>query len=270
MQSGVVRVVARNCPHCGSGAHAVMEQYSRLGWTTVQCNGCQFIFLNSAPVYEALSEDLAWSQQFQKEKKRRQKQQPLVHWLDTKTRWRLHIARGNEWDYISDKLSGGRVLDIGCGPKNGVPERFTPYGIEIEKAAAETAAGLMRARGGDVIHAPALQGLARFEGGFFDGIIMRSYLEHEVSPREVLAAAFVKLRPGGVIYAKVPNFATVNRMARGADWCGFRFPDHVNYFTVRSLRAMAEDLGYRFELRNTLTRYTNDNLHAFLMKPSVT
>ncbi len=264
-----VRVVSRNCPHRGSGAHAVMNKYSRLGWTTVQCTGCRFIFLNSAPVYEALSEDLAWSQQFQKEKKRRQKQPPLVHGLDAKTRWRLHIARDNEWEYICDKLTEGRVLDIGCGPKNAVPGRFTPYGIEIEKASAETAARLMRARGGDVIHAPALEGLARFEDGIFDGIIMRSYLEHEVSPREVLAAAFVKLRPGGAIYVKAPNFATVNRMARGVDWCGFRFPDHLNYFTIRSLRALAEDLGYRFELRNHLTRYTNDNLHAFLIKPSL-
>lgn len=269
MSLEVVRVVSRNCPHCGSGAHALMDRYSRFGWTTVQCTGCRFIFLNSAPVYEALSEDLAWSQQFQNEKKRRQKQQPLVHWLDTKTRWRLHIARDNEWEYICAKLTEGRVLDIGCGPKNAVPGRFTPYGIEIEKAAAETAAGLMRARGGDVVHAPALEGLARFEDSFFDGIIMRSYLEHELSPREVLAAAYVKLRPGGAIYVKVPNFATVNRMARGVDWCGFRFPDHLNYFTIRSLRALAEDLGYRFELRNHLTRWTNDNLHAFLVKPSV-
>lgn len=261
------RVVARNCPQCGSASYGALLQYSRLGWTTVQCAACRFIFLNAAPLYEALSEDLAWSQQFQKEKTRRQKQQPLVSWLDTKTRWRLHIARDNEWEYICDKLDTGRVLDVGCGPKNGVPDCFTPYGIEIEKAAAETAAGLMRDRGGDVVHAPALEGLARFEDGFFDGIIMRSYLEHETSPREVLAASFSKLRSGGVIYVKVPNFATLNRLARGADWCGFRFPDHLNYFTIRSLRAMAESLGYRFELRNTLTRYTNDNLHAFLIKP---
>jgi SAM-dependent methyltransferase len=269
MQVEALPVVERTCPLCGSASSEALPQYSRLGWTTVQCAVCNFIFLNAAPRYEALSEDLAWSQQFQKEKKRRQRQQPLVSWLDTKTRWRLHIARDNEWEYICDKLDSGRVLDVGCGPKNGVPDRFTPYGIEIEKAAAETAAGLMSARGGDVVHAPALEGLARFEDGFFDGIIMRSYLEHEARPREVLAAAFGKLRPGGVIYVKVPNFATVNRMARGADWCGFRFPDHLNYFTIRSLRAMAEGLGYRFELRNNLTRYTNDNLHAFLLKPSL-
>ena len=267
MQTQMAGAVARICPDCCSQAHTALPHYSRMGWTTVSCNGCGFVFLNSAPAYEALSEDLAWTRQFEKEKKRRRQQQPIVSWLDTRTRWRLHIARDNEWAYICEKVPSGRVLDVGCGVKNNVPDCFTPYGIEIEKEAAEKAAVLMRARGGDVIHAPALEGLSRFEDGFFDGIIMRSYLEHEADPRAVLLACFEKLRPGGVIYVKVPNFATVNRVVRGVDWCGFRFPDHLNYFTIDSLRSMAEGTGYRFELRNWLTRFTNDNMHAFLIRP---
>jgi SAM-dependent methyltransferase len=266
MQAQMTGVIARNCPDCRSGAQEPLPQYSRMGWSTVRCRDCGFIYLSAAPCYEALSEDLAWTQQFEKEKKRRKQQQPIVSWLDTKTRWRLHIARDNEWEYICDKIQSGRVLDIGCGVKDNVPACFTPYGIEIEKAAAERAAILMRARGGDVIHAPALAGLAQFTDGFFDGIIMRSYLEHEADPRGVLEACHAKLRPGGVIYVKVPNFATINRVVRGVEWCGFRFPDHLNYFTIDSLRSMAESAGYRFELRNWATRYTNDNLHSFLIR----
>lgn len=260
--------IARSCPACASGEHDRLDAYSRAGWSTVRCKPCGFVFLSEAPRYEALSEELAWTGQFRKERTRRKEKEPFVAWLDEATRWRLHMLRDNEWDYLAEKVASGRVLDVGCGRANRIPGRYVPFGIEIEKAAAETADAEMRASGGRVVHAPALEGLSQFDEGFFDGIIMRSYLEHEMQPREVLDASFRALRPGGAIYVKVPNFATVNRVVRGVDWCGFRFPDHLNYFDIAGLKAMATACGFRFELKNRLTRYTNDNLHAFLVKPS--
>lgn len=260
--------ISRACPVCGSDHATPLEQFSRMGWTTVRCDACEFVYLNEAPRYEDLSETLAWTQQFQKEKKRRKEKAPLVAWIDEKTRWRLHIARDNEWDYILDRVpEGGNVLDVGCGTKDNLPAAITPFGIEIEKAAAETANAAMSARGGKVVHAPALEGMALFEDNFFHGMVMRSYLEHEMKPREVLEAALSKLRPGGTIYVKVPNFGTINRMVRGVDWCGFRFPDHLNYFDVSGMQRLAESVGYTFELRNKVTRLTNDNMHVFLTRP---
>lgn len=267
MAYDTVARVRRDCPACAAGASTPIAGLERDGWRTVRCDHCAFVFLDEAPVYEALSETLAWSQQFQKEKKRRRQKQPLVSWLDQSTRWRLHLMRDDEWRYICAHLDAGRVLDVGCGPRNRIPEVFTPFGIEIEKAAAEAAQTEMAARGGRVIHAPALEGLEAFEADFFDGMIMRSYLEHELHPRDVLERAFTRLRPGGVLYVKVPNFATLNRVVRGADWCGMRFPDHLNYFTVSSLKDLAREVGFVFTLKNRLTRLTNDNMHAFLTRP---
>lgn len=201
-----------------------------------------------------------------RKKKRRKQKAPIVAGIDQKTRWRLHMFRDDEWRYINDKIPSGHVLDVGCGRKNHVPEEFNPYGIEIEKAAAEACQLEMAERGGYVVHAPALDGLSQFEDGFFDGMIMRSYLEHEMNPREVLEQAHKKLRTGGVIYVKVPNFGTINRMVRGVDWCGVRFPDHLNYFDVKSMRSLAESVGFRFDLKNWATRLTNDNMHTFLTR----
>ena len=263
-----VRRVSRNCPVCQSSDHTLQPKYSRLGWTSARCDACGFLFLNEAPVYEELSETLAWTEQFEKEKKRRKEKTPFVAWLDRTTRWRLHMFRDDEWEYICTRVSEGRVLDVGCGRLNHIPHRYTPFGIEIEKAAAETSHAAMSALGGRVVHAPALEGLEAFEDDFFDGMIMRSYLEHEQYPREVLTHAFAKLRPGGVIYVKVPNFGTLNRMVRGVEWCGFRFPDHLNYFDVSAMHRLAEDIGFEFELKNKLTRLTNDNMHVFLTRPS--
>ncbi len=227
------------------------------------------VYLDAAPDYESLSVDMAWTKQFAIEKKRRKQKEPIIAWLDAKTRWRLHLFRDDEWAYIAKRVKGGNVLDVGCGGINNVPKQFVPYGIEIEKEAAEISDALMRERGGYVVHAPAIEGITQFEDNFFDGIIMRSYLEHEAVPREVLAASYAKLKPGGVIYVKVPNFDTINRLVRGIDWCGFRFPDHLNYFGINTMQKLAALENYQFSLLNKMTRYTNDNLHAFLVKPQI-
>ncbi len=257
----------RFCPVCFSVSAAPLPALSHPEWNTVKCTDCTMVYLDEAPDYASLSEEMAWTKQFSKEKKRRREKEPIVAWLDAKTRWRLHMFRDDEWAYIAGQVSAGHVLDVGCGQVDNVPAHFTPYGIEIEKQAASISDKLMRRRGGYVIHAPALDGLRQFEDEQFDGIIMRSYLEHEARPRDVLRTCRDKLKPGGVIYVKVPNFDTINRLVRGIDWCGFRFPDHLNYFGVRTLRELAKLEDFQFSIKNKLTRYTNDNMHCFLRKP---
>lgn len=51
-----------------------------------------------------------------------------------------------------------------------------------------------------------------------------------------------------------------------ADPRGFRFPDHVNYFTSRSLRSLAESVGYAYSRTNWLSAF-DDNIIAVLKKP---
>ncbi|GHB29492.1 hypothetical protein GCM10007094_17190 [Pseudovibrio japonicus] len=224
------------------------------------------VYLDEAPVYEELSVNLGWTKQVVKEKKRREKKMPMLLWLDKKTRWRLHIAIDDSWDYIGERVRSGRVLDVGCGHGRLGPEQFTPYGIEIEKHAAAIAHEAMAKRGGRVVHAPALEGLKEFSDEYFDGIIMRSFLEHEAKPREVLEQCYKKLKKGGVVYVKVPNFGTFNRLVMGVNWCGFRFPDHLNYFDVGRMRKLAEACNYKFQLKNIYSRMINDNMHCFLTR----
>jgi SAM-dependent methyltransferase len=257
----------RDCPSCAAQAEEPVERYSRDSWTMVRCTRCRQVYLNEAPHYETLSKDLAWTHQFAREAVRRKTKAPFIQWLLQKTRWRLHIRREDEWAYIAERVKAGNVLDVGCGPINRIPEQFTPFGIEIEEATAIVANEKMRVRGGWAVHAPALEGLRKFDDGYFNGVIMRSYLEHESHPREVLETCFRKLTPGGTIYVKVPNYGTLNRVLRGPEWCGFRYPDHLNLFTIPSMRRLAESVGYRFDLKNRITQFTNDNLHCFLTRP---
>jgi SAM-dependent methyltransferase len=131
------------------------------------------------------------------------------------------------------------VLDVGCG-SGRVPEPFIPFGIEISGALFERH---MRGRGGWAVHAPALKGIGQFQTGYFSGIVLRSFLEHEVAPKAVLQESARVLADEGSIFVRVPNFGSVNRRVIGGGWCGVRHPDHVNYFTLRSLQKMPADCG---------------------------
>jgi 2-polyprenyl-3-methyl-5-hydroxy-6-metoxy-1,4-benzoquinol methylase len=90
---------------------------------------------------------------------------------------------------------------------------------------------------------------------------MTSYLEHEPNPRAVLAATAQVMKPGARLIVKVPNYASWNRTVRGARWCGFRFPDHVNYFTPELLVRLVRESGFEIVRFVWLDRWpTSDSM----------
>ncbi|MBK1667718.1 hypothetical protein CKO28_06680 [Rhodovibrio sodomensis] len=234
-------------------------------WRMVRCANCAFVYVPEAPDYEELAENLAWEKTATAEKKRREKRWPRGRALVKTIKRQFAFARHDQNDLLRRVLPEGHVLDVGCG-EGRVPEPFVPYGIEISEGLWRRADEKMRARGGHAVNASALAGLAAFDDGAFDGIIMRSYLEHEDRPREVLHRAITKLRPGGVLFVRVPNFGSLNARLLGPRWCGIRLPDHLNYFTNAHLRAMSEGAGYRYRLLNRITLPTDDNIKALLIR----
>jgi hypothetical protein len=82
----------------------------------------------------------------------------------------------------------------------------------------------------------------------------------------MLEETYRVLGTGGVALIKVPNFGSLNRLIMGKKWCGFRYPDHLNYFTPKSLMHMGKKCGFivSFGLKGRLA--TNDNIHALFRK----
>jgi len=67
----------------------------------------------------------------------------------------------------------------------------------------------------------------------------------------------------------VHKFMDMCRIRRviGAKWCGFRYPDHVNYFTLHSLRDVAARAGFSCQLVNKISLPVDDNISVLLRKP---
>jgi 2-polyprenyl-3-methyl-5-hydroxy-6-metoxy-1,4-benzoquinol methylase len=231
----------------------------------VRCAHCAFVYVPEAPDYDELTANLAWEKTATAEKKRRAKRWPRARAMAKTLKRQFSFVRQDQNALMRKVLPQGHVLDIGCGDGR-VPEPFVPYGIEISESLCRRADQKMRTRGGFAVNASALDGLAAFDNETFDGIVMRSYLEHEDRPREVLQRAFAKLKPGGVLFVRVPNFGSLNARILGPRWCGIRLPDHLNYFTNAQLRALAERAGYQYRLLNRFTLLTDDNIKALLVR----
>ncbi len=258
--------IVRACAVCSGTAVTLLPQYTTSDWPVVTCQSCGFVFLHEVPGEAALVEDFAWEKTFLAERERREKR--ALSGLDKKTRWRLKFGKMQDQFYRGATIGKvGNVLDIGCGGSCRLPDGVTPFGIEVSEALARQADEKFRARGGYVVCAPARAALDSFVDGHFSAMVMRSYLEHEENPGPVLELAYRKLAPRGAIYVRVPNYGSVNRRIMGAKWCGFRFPDHVNYFTEQSLRALAAKAGFSYRRRNKASLF-DDNLLVVLTRPA--
>jgi SAM-dependent methyltransferase len=75
--------------------------------------------------------------------------------------------------------------------------------------------------------------------GKFDAFVSRQVFEHLPDPLDVLVGIRKMLRPGAVGLIEVPNGQRALRMKRFFEF----FPDHVNYYSVNSLVALASDAG---------------------------
>ena len=270
-------LLKRNCPNCGlSVAHGGENQYSQDEWVLKDCPRCGFVFLENAPDYTTLQSDFAWERTSKVQNERRQKVysrseqlfrfmiRSVRHLLNSLFKRDKHVLLGHRY------FHNGWIVDLGCGLGNfsPLPPSCKLLGIEISKHIAENAEPIFAKRGGRIIHADVLSGLQSLANDSCDGALVESFLEHEVRPTEVLRELSRVLRPGAAIIVKLPNYACWNRWVRGKRWCGFRLPDHVNYFTPDSLRAMLLRHGFdivRFTLRDRLP--TNDNMWCVARKP---
>ena len=257
--------------------------YAPAPWVLKRCMETGIIFLANPPGYEELSETYAYERTFEQDAMARRLAEPLRYALSSLLkRFRARVMRRNKMLGMLRTLIGQSgaaridVLDIGCGWGElldtlmaslppAVRQRVVPHGIEISRALAQLSGDKLAPLGGRCVHAAAQEGLQHFGAQAFDVIVMASFLEHEARPLAVLENSRKRLKPGGSIIVKVPNFACYNRMLRGARWSGFRWPDHVNYFTPHTLRALAGKAGLEVVRMTALdtTRFS-DNMYAVL------
>jgi SAM-dependent methyltransferase len=262
----------RACPLCGASSdRATMTPYGTDDWPIIKCGACDLVFVGRTPDQAEFEDERAWEKSFVLETERRARDHGALFALDRLTRARFKLAVRRSPKAIVARLARpGPVLDLGCGDGNSLnppPPGYVPFGIEVSKALAATADAAFRPFGGKCIRAPAAEGLAVFPPRYFTAAIMLGYLEHEFHPLDILSQVRPLLADDAVVVVKMPNYASLNRYVTGRKWCGFRLPDHVNYYTPQTLVALASRAGFTVRFGLFGRQPFSDNMWA-LLRPS--
>lgn len=267
----------RDCPVCGEATGESTPGVVTSGaWRVVKCERCSMVYLANPPELEAVGTEFAWTESWNAEKQRRVEREKLLHGVQAAVKRVTRRMKPRKWKVLVKRyLSSGNILDVGCGNGKRLLEcqsegliDIVPHGIEIEPGPAQAAKKKFGELGGAVWIGGTMEVAGEVPAESMDGSFMYAYLEHEPQPRDAMREVLRVLRPGAPVVIKVPNHGSWNRVVRGEKWCGYRHPDHVNYFTPVTMERMLKDCGYAVVRSGFLDHPPlNDNLWAVAKKP---
>jgi hypothetical protein len=138
-----------------------------------------------------------------------------------------------------------RIFEVGCGDGNflltmkraGWVVGGSEHGATAQMTAERHAIPVTSA---DVLH-------ARPSGAPFSAVAAYHVLEHIYHPAAWMHAIREMIVPGGILHLQVPNFDSLARPLTGEGWASWRFPQHVYFYTPRTLAAFLERLGFAVE-----------------------
>lgn len=144
----------------------------------------------------------------------------------------------------SSLVPGARLLDVGCSTgwflKAAQEHGFQVSGIELSSYAAQKANQLL----GPGVVQDVLFEQARFGKSEFDIIYSNQVIEHAIDPNTFIKAAATCLKPNGLLVIGTPNIESMPARKRGGNWGSLRKPDHVVFFSPRSLTRFMENNGF--------------------------
>jgi SAM-dependent methyltransferase len=87
----------------------------------------------------------------------------------------------------------------------------------------------------------------------FDYVTMDQVLEHARQPTAFMSGVASVLKPGGVAIVSTPNAGGYGAALFGDRWINWHTPYHLNLFTKRSLRRLADRTGFEVASVRTTT-----------------
>jgi 2-polyprenyl-3-methyl-5-hydroxy-6-metoxy-1,4-benzoquinol methylase len=134
------------------------------------------------------------------------------------------------------------LLEIGCGPGFFLTEAARAgiarvVGVDPNPWAVDEA----RRRGLEV-HLGSIEAVPA--GRRFDAVAMLDVLEHVPAPLPFLAAVAARLRPDGRLLIMTPNIRSLLARISGRRWVSLKVPEHVRYYSPRSMRRLLARSGF--------------------------
>jgi 2-polyprenyl-3-methyl-5-hydroxy-6-metoxy-1,4-benzoquinol methylase len=164
--------------------------------------------------------------------------------------------------------AGGRVLDAGCATGDFLAlagARYEMWGLDVSAYATDMA----RAKNPKSA-ARIFTGFVedqRFEPASFDAIVMWDVIEHIWDPKAVLRQLLMLLRPGGALLLSTPDIGAPTARLLGRRWAFMTPPEHLGFFSRRSLRFLLErELGLRIAAATSSGKWANVGFLAYKLQ----
>ena len=144
---------------------------------------------------------------------------------------------------FSPYRQNNRLLDIGCGAgnllraarKNG----WDAQGLDVSAGAVKH----VRSLGFEVFEGELKD--AAFPSQRFDVVTAAELLEHLFDPQPLLNEVARILRPGGLFWTTTPHARGLSGRLLGLDWRCVWPPEHLQLFSIRGLKKLLHETGFR-------------------------
>jgi len=243
------------CNLCGSDSKK--ELFFKNDFRIVQCNNCGLAFVDPQPEKEEITRYYNTKykeRKFPSERKRNAKLREAKRLISD-----IRRILKNPTDFTP------KLLDIGCGfgfvLKKSAEAGWDTFGIDIAEWMIEYGRSKFGIKA-EVRNFPGSQ----LTSGSYDIITMLEVLEHFSNPRESLKESYGILREGGILVIRVPDFGSLPARKGEIQWRGIVLPDHLFFFTFRTLKVLLEDVGFVY--KKTLPRVPwRDVMKVIFEKP---
>ena len=139
-----------------------------------------------------------------------------------------------------NKLTGGKLLEIGCGYGYLLDEAIDLFELRVGTDFSATAVQQAKSRA-DVVYCGGIERVP-IESKF-DLIIATQVIEHVYQPKLLLEKITKYLQPKGIVVIATPDMGSFWRYLMGHKWSSFKLPEHVLYFDRRSLSQLMTEVG---------------------------
>ncbi len=226
-----------SCILCGSPRIQPLPRYAAA--YLVRCKACSLVFVERIPTSDEL----------------------IAHYEKYGRNEGISPITVQRYQELLDRFEPyrrkGRILDVGCGVGSFLVQAkgrgWDVHGTEY----TDDAVAICRNKGLTIYQGPLHE--ENHDSGDFDVVTYFEVIEHINNPREDLAQVRALLRPGGLFYCTTPNFSSVSRALLREKWTVIDYPEHLTYYTARTLSRLLRQHGFRVRrVESTgfsLTRY---------------
>ena len=210
------------CPLSGDQSLTLLNNYK--DFHLAKCNKSGFVFAQRIPSNEELKANYATYTYY--------------NYISPIT-----IDRYNELlDQLETYRKTNNIIDVGCGVGHFLLEAkkrgWNVYGTEYMKDAVDKCRNK-----GITMHEGELDPKNYTEE--FDAVISFEVIEHVKYPMEEVSRYQSILRKGGVFYFTTPNFDALERRILGPKYNVVVYPEHLSYFTKRSMHYMLDKASFK-------------------------